>query len=160
MIFAPADPGDPRRQRKTLAIDFDGVIHSYELGWQDGSIYGTEIPGAFGALRFLMELFNVYIHTSRDPIAVAEWLGSNGGFNCRVDLPAAKIERQFWSDPDWLLITDQKLPALAYVDDRGVRFENWQDTLGQLGAIAGPEIMAQAADAAARATAKAQEEQS
>ena len=149
--FAPPDLDDPRRKRGTVAIDFDGVIHSYEKGWGDGSIYGTEVPGAFGAIWFLMELFNVFIFTSRDPVEVAEWLGRMGGFNCRVDLPAAKAGRKFWSDPDWLLITDLKLPAIAYIDDRGIRFTDWRDALSQLGQIAGPEVMKQAGPAAERA---------
>src|SRR6185369_8998400 len=64
--------------RKTVAVDFDGVIHSYENGWQDGSIYGTPTPGALEALRKLMEDYNVFIFTSRHTGQVAKWLKERG----------------------------------------------------------------------------------
>ncbi|HEY9369254.1 hypothetical protein [Streptomyces sp.] len=110
----------------TVAVDFDGVIHAYRKGWQDGSIYDEPIPGAFDALRELMERYAVFIHTTRDASDVAEWL-INRGFNCRIGYSG-----KFWNDQGSLLITDRKLPAIAYVDDRGIRFESWAQALGDL----------------------------
>jgi uncharacterized protein YabN with tetrapyrrole methylase and pyrophosphatase domain len=42
------------------------------------------------------------------------------------------VPRQFWSVRDVVYVTGRKLPAVAYVDDRGVRFKNWNDVFEQL----------------------------
>ena len=44
-------------ENNIIAIDFDGVIHSFELGYHDGTIYGTPINGAKESLQLLSKKF-------------------------------------------------------------------------------------------------------
>jgi hypothetical protein len=115
---------------RTVAVDFDGVIHAYSKGWQDGSIYDAPVPGAFDALRLLMRTNAVFVHTTRDPAPVAEWIRQRSGIEtiyCDEEgLP------EFWQDQDSILVTRRKLPAVAYIDDRAVRFESWPQVLAEL----------------------------
>ncbi len=108
----------------TIAVDFDGVIHEYDRGWDDGTIYGDEVPSAFQSLRLLMEQDAVFVHTSREPSQVAAWLDERGGFHCTT-----RCDEPFWNLQGVLLVTDRKLPAVAYIDDRGIRFHNWGNAL-------------------------------
>lgn len=110
----------------TVAVDFDGVVHAYSRGWQDGSIYDSALPGAIEGLRALMAEYAVFIFTTRDAQQVAEWL-SDRGFVCQVG-----HEGSFWNVQGVLLVTDRKLAAVAYVDDRAVRFLNWDQALADL----------------------------
>ena len=123
---------------KTVAVDFDGVIHAYSKGWHDGTIYDEPVPGAFEALRGLMERYAVFVHTSRDAGQVGEWIGERSGIPCEwfTDL---RNPVRFWTHQDSLLITPLKLPAIAYIDDRGIRFEDWDQALGALAAHEAPE---------------------
>jgi hypothetical protein len=107
----------------TLAIDFDGVIHAYSKGWQDGTIYDPPLPGALDGLRALMEQDAVFVFTTRDVGQVAEWL-INHRFSCRTG-----YDGTFWNERGVLLITNRKLAATVYVDDRALRFESWEQTL-------------------------------
>lgn len=116
----------------TLAVDFDGVIHAYSQGWHDGTIYDPPIPGAIEGLRALMERDAVFIFTTRDAHQVAEWLNEHD-----VPAMAEKIaDRVFWHGRDVLLVTDRKLPALAYLDDRAVRFSDWTQALNDMTEVA------------------------
>ena len=114
----------------TVAIDFDGVIHSYERGWQDGSIYGTIITGTLKAVTTIMNKHAVFVFTSRDPKQVAAWIEEHSVGT----LPCTTVwTGPFWNTMGTLLVTNKKLPAIAYVDDRAVRFLNWDQTLVDLG---------------------------
>ncbi|MEU1141809.1 hypothetical protein ABZ392_33875 [Streptomyces sp. NPDC005885] len=119
----------------TIAVDFDGVIHAYSRGWQDGTIYDLPMPGALDGLRQLMERDAVFIFTSRNPEQVADWLFERGDFNITWEPPGQAI-CEFWNDRDRVLVTNRKLPATAYLDDRAVRFVDWAQALTDLDEIA------------------------
>lgn len=117
---------------KTIAVDFDGVVHTYSKGWQDGTIYDPPMPGALDSLRILMDTYAVFIHTTRDATTVAGWLAERG-FDTLVDVEGPNHpKREFWNEQGTLLVTDRKLPAIAYIDDRGIRFDNWLQTMAAL----------------------------
>ena len=121
---------------QTVAVDFDGVLHSYERGWHDGTIYGDWKSGAVAALSQLMQQHAVFIHTTRNARQVARWIEPTSGyaFECTTRLPRTWYGRRkpFWNTQGLLLVTDRKMPAIAYVDDRAVRFEDWWQSLRAL----------------------------
>jgi hypothetical protein len=118
----------------TVAVDFDGVIHSYERGWQDGSIYGDLMPGALDSLGLLMDRYAVFIHTTRNARQVAHWIEdrTGHGIECTTSISPWPWKRQFWNQRGFLLVTNRKLPAIAYIDDRAVRFTDWSQALSDL----------------------------
>lgn len=122
---------------QTIAVDFDGVLHSYDKGWADGAIYGDWLPGAVTALSQLMQQRAVFIHTTRNPRQVARWIERQSGYGieCTTRLPRTCWGRRkpFWNQQGVLLVTDRKLAAVAYIDDRAVRFVNWPDALTAVG---------------------------
>lgn len=114
-------------QLKTVSLDFDGVIHRYSKGWQDGTIYDPPITASFEMMRLLMIRHPLVISTVRDIDQVAEWLTEHGGFTCVAD-----NGHRFWNMLGVVLVTNMKIAAHAYVDDRGVRFQSWAQTMNKL----------------------------
>ena len=103
--------------QKTIAIDFDGVIHAYREGWKDGTIYDEAVPYAIHSMKKLLArgyklvIFTCRAETEEGANAVYKWLN-------KYDIDTALLE-----------VTDRKPKAIAYIDDRGIRFTNWQDVL-------------------------------
>lgn len=112
----------------TVAVDFDGVIHAYSRGWQDGTIYDEAMPGAIIGLTRLMRQHSVFIHTSRDAKQVARWIEQRSGYGieCTTMIHPLPWKRKFWNTRGLLLVTNLKLPATSYIDDRAYRFESWE----------------------------------
>jgi hypothetical protein len=118
---------------QTVAIDFDGVIHRYGRGWQDGTIYDEPMPGAIEGLKRLQERYAVFVFTSREVEQVLPWL-EGWGFDVAADGPPYP---RFWNDREQILVTNRKLPAVAYIDDRAVRFTDWASLDAQLAEAVG-----------------------
>lgn len=109
-----------------LCIDFDGVIHEDHLGFYDGTIYGSPIEGALESIKLLSKKYKIVIYTCKAnpnrPIInnktgtelIWEWLKKH-----EVD--------SYVTD-----ITFNKPVAVAYVDDKAIRFNNWKDCINIL----------------------------
>jgi len=118
--------------KNAIAIDFDGVIHKYSEGWKDGTIYDDPVEGAQSALMKLKTDYWVYIFTSRDVPDVVNWMNSpkfwgNGEMGFRtIAMPEGT---RFWQGSKFgeVAVSNRKLPAIYYIDDRGIRFTNWKD---------------------------------
>lgn len=121
----------------TISIDFDGVIHTYDKGWQDGSIYGDFVPDAMPAIETLIDRDAVFVHTTRNPRQVARWIERTSGYciECTTWVPRTWYGRRkpFWNTRGLLLVTNWKLAANVYIDDRAHHFEAWPKTMVALG---------------------------
>jgi hypothetical protein len=103
---------------KTIAVDFDGVIASYDEGYQGVDVFGQPIPGASETLQALKdEGWRVIIYTVRqDTPALYSYLENN-------QIPFDYINH----NPDSPESTNRGKPlADVYLDDRAIRFTNWQ----------------------------------
>jgi hypothetical protein len=60
---------------KTIAIDFDGVIHKYSKGWQNGEIYDEVVDKSIEAINALCEHgYSVVIFSTRSPRQIKRYL--------------------------------------------------------------------------------------
>lgn len=110
-------------QSNNIAIDFDGVIHNDNLGYHDGTIYGEIIDGAKDAIINISQKYKIIIFTAK---AKADRPLING--KCGKDLVEEWLQKhgllKFISE-----VTSEKPRAFLYIDDKGYRFENWDNTL-------------------------------
>ena len=108
--------------KKTIAIDFDGPIHKYSKGWQDGKIYDEPVEGALEAMAELYHKgYEIVIFTTREDIREVDyWIDKQ----CDKCFAVTSEQRELKYE-----VTNKKPPAIAYIDDRGIRFTNWKDML-------------------------------
>lgn len=122
---------------ETIAVDFDGVIHKYRHGWADGSVYDVPMEGSIEALNRLVQSHYVFIHSTRDPQQIVEWFWTTAFSEPEINFADLTIRDvvivgesvRFWNVPYIIGVTNRKLPASVYVDDRGLRFTTWETAL-------------------------------
>jgi hypothetical protein len=91
--------------KKTVCLDFDGVMNTY-TGWKGEK---ELFEPREGLKDFLFNLnirgWSIVVHSTRQSNRIYEWLKKHS-------LEEVPIE-----------VVDKKPPAMAYVDDRGIRFD-------------------------------------
>ena len=50
-----------QKDAKNIAIDFDGVVHTFDKGYHDGTCYGSPIDGSLEAIKELSKKYNIVI---------------------------------------------------------------------------------------------------
>ena len=110
-------------KKKAICADFDKVIHRYSKGWQDGSIYDPPMEGSKEEMeRLVSKGYMVIIFTARlnpevnkdinfQKNKMSKWLDANG----------------FQKGTHYHHITAVKPIAEVYIDDKALRFTNWED---------------------------------
>lgn len=97
----------------SIAIDFDGVLSAY-TGWKGaGAPLDPPVEGAIQAIRDYQDaglyviIYSSRADTNKAVIVLEGWLRQYGLESSRIDD---------------IHITNQKPPAIVYLDDRGVTF--------------------------------------
>jgi hypothetical protein len=113
-----------------VAIDFDGVVHRNSKGFHDGTVYDPPMDGAIEAIKWFANqgldivLFTAKVKPDRPLVngktgeeLIWEWLAEH-----KIDSYIKEI-------------TCEKPRAIVYIDDRGIRFESWEQTIKQFNEI-------------------------
>ncbi len=130
------EPPRPRDERPIVCVDLNGVLDSY-TGWKHEKHFD---PPRAGADRFLDALrgrgYRVVVHTTRWRDDVEAWLREHGLYE-RVDE-----------------ITNEKVAAHVFVDDRAVTFQgDFEATLEEIDRFAAHWEYQSARDESAAASA-------
>jgi len=109
--------------KKTLAIDFDGVIHKNSKGFHDGTVYDEPIEGVEKGLKQLYESYKLVIYT------------------CKANPNRPLVNKKTGVDLIWDWLKKHNLDkyiddicyikpnAKYYIDDKAYNFKSWNQTL-------------------------------
>ena len=107
-----------------VAIDFDGVIHGNSKGFYDGTVYDPPIKGSLEAIKWLKsEGYDIVLFTAKVKPDIPLVKGKTGKELIWEWLDKHNIKKYIKE------ITCEKPRAICYIDDKGVRFKSWEQTL-------------------------------
>ena len=109
-----------------VGIDFDGVIHRCSKGYFDGTIYDEPVEGARAALEEISKEHTVIIYTCKakpDRGLVNGMTGTQLVWEWLEKHDMAKFVSK---------VTSEKPRAKVYIDDKAIRFLDWESTLTSL----------------------------
>jgi hypothetical protein len=114
-----------------VGIDFDKVIHKCSKGYYDGTIYDEPVPGAYEALERLSQDYTVIVYTCKAKPDRGLVNGKTGTELIWEWLKEHNMS-QFVSK-----VTAEKPRARFYVDDKAIRFTDWESTFAMIEEIDG-----------------------
>ena len=109
-----------------ISIDFDGVIHKCSKGYYDGTIYDDPVDGSYEALEAISKKYTIIVNTCKAKPDRGLVNGKTG-----TELVWGWLEKHDMSK-FVSKVTSEKPRAVAYIDDKGIRFNNWKDSLSVL----------------------------
>ena len=109
-----------------IGIDFDGVIHKNSKGYHDGTIYDEPLAGVEEALKTLSEQYTLILFTTKAK-------PDRGLINGRTTIELIWEWLEKYNLSQYISkVTSEKPRAVVYIDDKGIRFENWNDCIKDL----------------------------
>ncbi len=110
-----------------ISVDLDGVIHQYSKKYHDGTMYDPPIHGAKESLASLTaDGFEIHIVTAR------LWPGHGTAEQQRRQIEQWLHQHGFIKGTHYHELTNNKPPAIAYIDDRAIEFQSWEQVSNQL----------------------------
>jgi len=116
-------------EKINIGVDFDGVIHKCSKGYYDGTIYDVPIEGSKKALKILSKNYKVVIFTAKAKSDRPLINGKNG-----KELVWEWLKKYGMADYVHE-ITAEKPRAVAYIDDKAIKFTNWNQTMEAINEI-------------------------
>ena len=109
-----------------LGIDFDGVMHKNSKGFYDGTIYDEPVEGVEEALKKLAEKYTLICCTAKAKPDRGLVNGRSGTEMVWEWLEKHNLS-QYISK-----VTSEKPRAVAYIDDKAIKFNDWDSCLKDL----------------------------
>lgn len=110
-------------EKINVGIDFDGVVHKCSKGYYDGTIYDEPIEGSYEALKTIASKYTVIIYTCK---AKPDRGLVNGKTGTQLVWDWLK---KYDMDQFVSKVTSEKPRARFYIDDKAIRFADWQSTM-------------------------------